>query len=116
MIADEVGQDWNYITLSDQHRPHLVPCGDGTYELILLKDAYSHPRVINVQIDGIDGYSTSDIIAEHPTRKGWWKIVGRADDQIVFANGEKVAVTTSATHQLMLPLDKSRTSGYFAFC
>lgn len=31
----------------------------------------------------------NDLAMPHPTRPGLWKIVGRADEQIVLSNGEK---------------------------
>ena len=31
----------------------------------------------------------NDLAIPHPTRPGLWKIVGRADEQIVLSNGEK---------------------------
>ena len=48
------------------------------------------PLVINTNIDGVDGYATSDIMTPHPTKPGFWKIFGRADDQIMHNTGEKV--------------------------
>src|ERR1700733_1457565 len=41
------------------------------------------PVVLNTKIDGKDGYSTSDLILPHPTKPGYYKIHGRADDQIM---------------------------------
>ena len=37
------------------------------------------------------GLSTNDLLMEHPTRKGWYAILGRADDQIMLSTGEKVS-------------------------
>ena len=46
--------------------------------------------MINKTIDGIEAYATSDLICEHPTKPGLYKIHGRADDQIMLSTGEKV--------------------------
>ena len=47
--------------------------------------------VINTVVDGVGAYATSDILAPHPTKPGYWKVFGRADDQIMHSTGEKVS-------------------------
>ena len=49
------------------------------------------PAVLNTTHDGKQGYATSDLFVPHPTKPGSWMVHGRADDQIVFSNGEKVS-------------------------
>ena len=46
--------------------------------------------VTNTTIDGVEAYATNDLVVPHPQRPGYWKLIGRRDDQIVLANGEKV--------------------------
>ena len=46
--------------------------------------------VTNTTIDGVEAYATNDLVVPHPKRPGYWKLIGRRDDQIVLANGEKV--------------------------
>ena len=41
-------------------------------------------------IDGLDAYATSDLLAPHPTKPGYWRVHGRVDDQIMHNTGEKV--------------------------
>ena len=45
--------------------------------------------MINTTIDGKNGYATSDLLVPHPTKPGFWKVVGRTDDQIMHSTGEK---------------------------
>ena len=47
--------------------------------------------MINTKIDGRDGYATGDLLAPHPTKLGYWKVIGRTDDQIMHSTGEKVS-------------------------
>ena len=47
------------------------------------------PAVINAKIDGVDAYISNDLITPHPTIHGYFKVVGRMDDQIIHSNGEK---------------------------
>jgi hypothetical protein len=49
------------------------------------------PSVYNTKLNGVDGYATSDLFLPHPTKKGYWKIFGRADDQIMHNSGEKAS-------------------------
>ncbi|TFY83888.1 hypothetical protein EWM64_g125 [Hericium alpestre] len=61
----------------------------GPWELIILaKDGWK-PGTINVNIDGREGYATSDLYVKHPTHSRLFKHSGRADDVIVLSNGEK---------------------------
>ena len=48
--------------------------------------------VVNTTVDGVAAYATNDIVAPHPTRPGYWKVYGRADDQIMHNTGEKVPI------------------------
>ena len=40
-------------------------------------------------MDGVPGYDTNDVLAPHPTKPGFYKVFGRADDQIMHSTGEK---------------------------
>ena len=52
-----------------------------------------NPCVHNRNVDGVDGFATSDVLEEHPSKKGFFRIIGRADDQIMHSTGEKVRWT-----------------------
>lgn len=56
----------------------------------LQANEYGCPSVVNTTIDGLDAYATSDLLIEHPTKPGYWKVIGRTDDQIMHSTGEKV--------------------------
>ena len=61
----------------------------------LMADVQSRPDyplpATNTKIDGQDGYATSDLVQPHPTKPNLWRIYGRADEQIILSNGEKVS-------------------------
>ncbi|KAK7470239.1 hypothetical protein VKT23_001674 [Stygiomarasmius scandens] len=89
-LPEEIHKDaWNYFRLGKHIKTHLIPSDDNTYELIILAGGYASPQVFNTTIDGVEAYSTSDLIIEHPKLKGYWKILGRADSQIIHSSGEK---------------------------
>lgn len=49
------------------------------------------PSVLNGFVRGDkNAYHTNDLFTEHPTAPGFYKIHGRADDQIMLSTGEKV--------------------------
>lgn len=48
------------------------------------------PSVLNTQLGDIPAYATNDLLVPHPTDNRLWRIYGRADDQIMHSNGEKV--------------------------
>lgn len=34
------------------------------------------PNVINTTSEGVDAYATSDLVTPHPTKEGYYKVVG----------------------------------------
>ncbi|KAG7093077.1 putative NRPS-like protein biosynthetic cluster, variant 2 [Marasmius oreades] len=88
-LSRPMTKDWEYFELGRHCKTRLISQNDGTYELILLPSPTCIPSVYNIKVDGMDGYTTSDLLAPHPTEKGYWRVFGRSDDLIVHANGEK---------------------------
>ncbi|KAF8974264.1 hypothetical protein BDZ97DRAFT_1772696 [Flammula alnicola] len=84
-IGDEA--DWPYVEFSDRTNVRWIPQGDGTYECQFLTTE-EHPLAVE-NIPDVPGYATSDIFEPHPTKNYLWKIVGRVDDVIIHASGEK---------------------------
>lgn len=89
IYTSEPISDWEYFKLHSAISIKALPMGDNTFELVVLANENSTPSVINTKVDGVDGYATSDLIAPHPTLAGYWKILGRTDDQIMHSTGEK---------------------------
>jgi hypothetical protein len=82
--------DWNWLYFSDDIKVSWVPYGDDIYERQVLSSENGSVAVEN--IPDVKGYATSDLFIKHPT-KDLWKIVGRADDVIILASGEKTVPT-----------------------
>ncbi|KAF9505928.1 hypothetical protein BS47DRAFT_1322053 [Hydnum rufescens UP504] len=81
---------WEYFQFGKQHHIVLAPQDDSpAFELQLLPCETHTPAVLNIKIDGQDGYGTNDLIIPHPTKNGFYKIHGRLDDQIMLSTGEK---------------------------
>ncbi|KAF8121589.1 acetyl-CoA synthetase-like protein [Boletus edulis] len=78
--------DWMWMRFADDQNIRWVPQGDDTYELQILSTDKCQMAIEN--LPDVKGYATSDIFVKHPT-KDMWKIVGRVDDVIILASGEK---------------------------
>ncbi|KAF9019777.1 putative nonribosomal peptide synthetase [Rhodocollybia butyracea] len=80
-------EDWGWFNLRDIPYVRWVSQGDGTSELQLLTTETFKPAIEN--LDDVLGYATSDLFSPHPTKPGFWKIIGRVDDVITHSSGEK---------------------------
>ncbi|TFK79675.1 acetyl-CoA synthetase-like protein [Polyporus arcularius HHB13444] len=83
------GKNWAWWEPNPDAELVFSPAGDGTYEVIVLSPADIPLPKTNTTIGDREAYATSDLVIPHPTRPGTWKIVGRADEQIILSNGEK---------------------------
>ncbi|KAH0828784.1 acetyl-CoA synthetase-like protein [Lanmaoa asiatica] len=82
--------DWHWLRIADGIDVRWIPEGDDIYEChVLGTDGY--PVTVENLAD-VRGYATGDLFVKHPT-KDKWKIVGRRDDVIVLASGEKTVPT-----------------------
>ncbi|KAI9458226.1 acetyl-CoA synthetase-like protein [Boletus coccyginus] len=79
--------EWMWMRFSEDVQVRWMPQGDGTYECQVLTTENNQMAVEN--LPDVKGYATSDLFIKHPT-KNLWKIVGRADDVITLASGEKI--------------------------
>ncbi|KAI0821733.1 acetyl-CoA synthetase-like protein [Trametes gibbosa] len=95
IVRPSPGMDWSYFLPLPYLSLKYLPHGDNKFEVIIMASSPLHSQpelpqpVINTQVDGKDGYATSDLVEPHPTKPGLWRIFGRADEQIMLSNGEK---------------------------
>lgn len=68
------------------------PCGENLYECVICRKDLSDPgnQSVFYTFPELSEWSTKDIYQPHPTLKDHWLHMGRADDIIVFSNGEKL--------------------------
>ncbi|KAF8436597.1 putative nonribosomal peptide synthetase [Boletus edulis BED1] len=83
---DTADGDWMWVRFPDTQNIRWDPQGDGTYELQVLSTERHRMAVEN--LPDVKGYATADVFEKHPTKK-IWRIVGRTDDVIILASGEK---------------------------
>lgn len=75
---------------------HLKDHGNNEFEVIVLvsengylfsiprlirvqADKNYRPNAINTEIEGVAAYATSDLVTPHPTKKDFYKVIGRPD-------------------------------------
>ena len=64
--------------------------GEGLYEQFFLRHPSTDPyHATFYTFPDVSEYSMKDLFSKHPTRPNLWFYEGRADDVIVFSNGEK---------------------------
>lgn len=103
---DNPGKDWEYFKVNPPSAAEFVPSGDGLFEMVVpvgrlyprewcfntfyQAKATEELAVINTTYRGHGAYATHDAFVPHPEKPGWWKILGRIDDQLMLSTGETV--------------------------
>ncbi|KAG5723111.1 hypothetical protein E4T56_gene213 [Termitomyces sp. T112] len=90
MPSDPQGLDWEYFQLNPQCTFYFDAQGDGSFLAIVMATEGYCPPIINLQIMGQDACATGDLLAPHPTKPDYWKVIGRLDDQIMLLTGEVI--------------------------
>ncbi|KAJ7625698.1 putative aminoadipate reductase, partial [Roridomyces roridus] len=80
--------EWTWLRFSDRVHVRWMPQGDGTFECQFLTMPETHQVAVE-NLPDTKGYSTKDLFQRHPTKPDLFKIVGRLDDVLIMANGEK---------------------------
>ncbi|KAI0449288.1 hypothetical protein F5B21DRAFT_51707 [Xylaria acuta] len=72
------------------------PSHDGSHELVMVRKDKKKPGLQGFfyTFPDLDEYSTRDLYKRHPTLPDFWIYYGRADNIIVFSNGEKLNPVT----------------------
>lgn len=91
LIPSSLGpNDWRYIQFHPSVGAVFDPVADGVYELVMRRD--DNLRQLCFSIHGqeeLGEYRTKDLFEPHPSVPDAWCWRARADDIIVFLNGEK---------------------------
>ncbi|KAJ7656826.1 putative aminoadipate reductase [Mycena polygramma] len=86
--SEEDAGEWEWLRFSSRSNIRWVPQGDGTFECQLLTVPETHQLSVE-NLPDVKGYSTKDLFERHPTKPDLYRIVGRLDDVLIMANGEK---------------------------
>jgi hypothetical protein len=112
------GQDWEYFAFKPTVISRLVHLSDeemgSTYELFIMVKILNHRKilfdglgcqpnpehdeiskqVLNSEWNGEPEYRTGDILIKHPTKTGYYKVLGRKGDKVMLSSGEVVRDST----------------------
>ncbi|KAJ7439939.1 putative aminoadipate reductase [Mycena latifolia] len=80
--------EWAWLRFSSRVNIRWVPQGDGTLECQFLTVPGKHQLAVE-NLPDVKGYATQDLFEQHPTKPDLFRIVGRLDDVLIMANGEK---------------------------
>ena len=88
-------EDWDYVSFNAHAGTQFEPRLDGLHELVYVRKPECEPmQQIFLLYPDRDRFETNDLWTEHPTRKGLWRIVGRADDYVYLAHGDGLHAST----------------------
>ncbi|KAJ7683139.1 putative nonribosomal peptide synthetase [Mycena rosella] len=80
--------EWAWIRFSTRVNVRWMPQGDGTLECQFLTVPETHQVAVE-NLPDAKGYSSNDLFEQHPTKPDLFRVVGRLDDVLIMANGEK---------------------------
>ncbi|KAK7752885.1 putative NRPS-like protein biosynthetic cluster [Diatrype stigma] len=103
IIAPGLGPtDWRYVRFHPGVGADFEEVTEGNYELVIRHDEALASTQPSFSIRGQEnlekGYRTRDLFAKHPTVADAWAWQARADDIIVFLNGEKTNPVSMEQH------------------
>lgn len=92
-------KDWEYMAFHPNISALLEPQTEDSFELVLEKSTSTQPyQPVFDRFPELDRFHTGDLFKQHPIRHGMWAHVSRADDIIVFLNGEKTNPVSFENH------------------
>ena len=112
--------DWAYLEWHPECKLEMRPTdiGDGSFELVLLRDTENEDRAAWMHLDDSEEFCTKDLFKRHPQKHQLWQFCGRRDDIVVLSNGEMfnpvpLEVLVSAHHlvQGALVIGQGRSQG-----
>jgi thioester reductase-like protein len=103
LMPSELGPaDWRYIRFHPCVGAVFEEVSEGIYELVIRRDEALAATQPTWTIRGLDSveteYRTRDLFERHPTVSDAWRWRARADDIIVFLNGEKTNPVSMEQH------------------
>lgn len=83
--------EWEYFKVSSHLEAKMIPQEgmEGVFEAVVMATSTFSANVSNTTIDGRPAFATNDLLQIHPTKPDFYKVHGRADDQLMLSTGEK---------------------------
>ena len=84
-------EDWEYHRFSSCLGADFRHRWDDLYELIIVRNPeLDLSQAAFATFPTLQEFSPGDLYSKHPSKEGLWRYGGRADDVVVFVNGEKL--------------------------
>jgi hypothetical protein len=94
--------DWRWVRFHPELGFDFEEITPGTFELVVKKDPryeqYQMPFTISPGLKDVQEYRSRDLFVKHPSLPDTWSWRARADDIIVFLNGEKTNPVSMEQH------------------
>jgi thioester reductase-like protein/acyl carrier protein len=94
--------DWRWVRFHPELGFDFEKITPGTFELVVKKDPryeqYQMPFTISPGLKDLQEYRSRDLFVKHPSLPDTWSWRARADDIIVFLNGEKTNPVSMEQH------------------
>ncbi|KAJ7715960.1 acetyl-CoA synthetase-like protein [Mycena metata] len=103
--AEVAAGEWAWIRFSNRSKIRWMPQADGTFECQFLSVPETHQMAVE-NLPDVKGYATKDLFERHPTKPYLYRIVGRLDDVLIMANGEKTVPGPMEDIMMASPLIK----------
>lgn len=88
-------EDWQYYGFSPCLGAEFRHHWEDLYEMVIVRNKeFESCQAIFKTFPDLQEYPMKDVYSRHPTKPGLWLYRGRADDLIVFSNGEKINPVT----------------------
>lgn len=98
-LTDRGLGDWKYLQFHPQLGLELRPVSDDVHELYAVRDPEKIDRQVTFTIfPNAQEYASRDLFVRHPSKADLWSWQARADDIIVFLNGEKTNPISMEQH------------------
>ncbi|KAF3068911.1 Linear gramicidin synthase subunit D [Daldinia childiae] len=95
----DTANDWEYMAFHPKINAVLEPRTEDSFELVLEKSVSTLPyQPVFDRFPELEKFNTGDLFKKHPTRPDMWAHASRADDIIVFLNGEKTNPVSFENH------------------
>ncbi|KAJ7045269.1 hypothetical protein C8F04DRAFT_1344072 [Mycena alexandri] len=95
-----------WLRFSKRSKIRWMPQADGTFECQFLSVSETHQMAVE-NLSDVKGYATKDLFERHPTKPDLYRIIGRLDDVLIMANGEKTVPGPMEDIMMASPLIKS---------
>ncbi len=100
--AEMAKSDWHYVRYHPDLGLVFEEVTPGLFEMVVKRDAKYEdcqvPFTIGPSLQDLQEYRSKDLFQKHPSIPDYWMWRGRADDIIVFLNGEKTNPVSMEQH------------------